>query len=34
MISLAAASADSSKIAGIAFSIRAVRIPDCFAPAK
>jgi hypothetical protein len=23
-----------SKIAGIAFSIRAVRVPDCFAPAK
>jgi hypothetical protein len=23
-----------SKIAGIAFSIRALRVPDCFAPAK
>lgn len=23
-----------SKIAGIAFSIRAARVPDCFAPAK
>src|SRR6185295_710289 len=23
-----------SKIAGIAFSIRAVRVPDCFAPVK
>jgi hypothetical protein len=23
-----------AKIAGIAFSIRAVRVPDCFAPAK